>query len=1102
GGVALPSGVSFTDNGNGTGTLSGTPAVGTGGSYAITFTATNTAGSSPAQSFTLVVTEAPAITSAASTTFTVGTAGTFSVTTTGNPKPAISTVSSLPGGVTLVDNGNGTATLAGTPNAGTGGSYPITIKASNGIGSDATQSFTLQVNEAPAITSANTITFTAGVSGANFTVTTTGTPTPTIARGGVALPSGVTFADNGNGTATLVNNPAAGTGGSYAITFTASNGVGSNAVQSFTLIVNQSPVITSANNASFVIGQAAQTFTVTTTGFPTGASMAITQSPNPDSLPANVTFTNNNNGTATIAGTPASGTKGAYALTINANNGIAPAASQNFTFTVTCPVISLLPAPSTFNANYNAAFNQAFTPSGGTAPYTYTLGGTALPSVGFSGNNLTGTPNNTGAFAFTVKATDANGCDSSVQSYTLNVYPVVTDDSYGAILGNVKVDSTSGSPFSVATNDQYPAAGTTIGAFDASSLHGGTVTMTTSGGNIGQFTYDPPVGYSGADSFTYTLTSNGLSKIGTVSFSVGTPMLWFVNNAAGACPGAPCDGRLSHPFTNVSTITNDGSAAHPKINDTFFVYSGAGAYSGALTLLANQDLIGQAASASLATLTGLTTGVGQTLPATGGASPLLTSAGIVVTVGTGNSIHGLTLGNGTTALSGSAFGTLTVNDNVVINSNGRALDLTNGTFNATFNSVTSTGGTNNVSLVQIAGTVNLASGVLSGATGTSFAMGTAAASSGGTAIVSYSGTITQATSGQAPIVVQNRTGGTLTLSGAITATAAGVKGISLLNNTGATTAFTGPLTLTTTSNAGFAATGGGTVTATDTTSTITTTTGTALTVSSTTIGGGGLQFKSISANGGANGILLSNTGASGGLTVNGDGANVAVGGNASGGTISNMSGADGTTSGVGVYLNNTKNVVLRRMTINGTNQNFGIRGFGVDGFTLQYSTVNGTNGTSHNALPDDAGEGSIYFGNTITNGILTQGTFTNNLISGGFWDNMHVDNTAGTATITLKGNTFGSNLVSANANSSLIIEARGAGTVVNSVVGGPGAGEPNTFTGAHADLANFTGQTGTTMDVQFKNNALSNNYVPNNVGGGSLNLSSQGVMTFVVDSNS
>ena len=73
---------------------------------------------------------------------------------------------------------------------------------------------------------------------------------------------------------------------------------------------------------------------------------------------------------------------------------------------------------------------------------------------------------------------------------------------------------------------------------------------------------------------------------------------------------------------------------------------------------------------------------------------MLTSPTIVLTVGSGNFVHGLTLGNGTTALSGSAFGTLTANDNVVINATGQGLALTNGTFNATLNSVTSTGGTN------------------------------------------------------------------------------------------------------------------------------------------------------------------------------------------------------------------------------------------------------------------------------------------------------------------------------------------------------------------------------------------------------------------------
>src|SRR4029077_21241057 len=71
--------------------------------------------------------------------------------------------------------------------------------------------------QAPAITSANATTFTVGQAGP-FTVTTTGQPIPSITRGGAALPSGVTFTDNGNGTGTLSGTPAAGTGGTYAIT--------------------------------------------------------------------------------------------------------------------------------------------------------------------------------------------------------------------------------------------------------------------------------------------------------------------------------------------------------------------------------------------------------------------------------------------------------------------------------------------------------------------------------------------------------------------------------------------------------------------------------------------------------------------------------------------------------------------------------------------------------------------------------------------------------------------------------------------------------------------------------------------------------------------
>src|SRR5205807_1215599 len=87
---------------------------------------------------------APSITSDDHTTFTAGSLGSFTVTTTGYPAPSLSETGTLPDGVTFTDNGNGTATLAGTPTLA--GSYPFSITASNSIGTDDSQSFTLAID--------------------------------------------------------------------------------------------------------------------------------------------------------------------------------------------------------------------------------------------------------------------------------------------------------------------------------------------------------------------------------------------------------------------------------------------------------------------------------------------------------------------------------------------------------------------------------------------------------------------------------------------------------------------------------------------------------------------------------------------------------------------------------------------------------------------------------------------------------------------------------------------------------------------------------------------------------------------------------------------
>jgi len=91
---------------------------------------------------------AQAITSSNSTILLARLAGTFTVTVAGSPNAALSETGSLPAHVTFTDNHDGTATLCGTPPAGSRGTYPITIAAHYESGADAAQSFTLKVDAA------------------------------------------------------------------------------------------------------------------------------------------------------------------------------------------------------------------------------------------------------------------------------------------------------------------------------------------------------------------------------------------------------------------------------------------------------------------------------------------------------------------------------------------------------------------------------------------------------------------------------------------------------------------------------------------------------------------------------------------------------------------------------------------------------------------------------------------------------------------------------------------------------------------------------------------------------------------------------------------
>ena len=229
---SLPAGVTFTAT-PGAGVITGTPALGAAGSYPLTITSVSGT-STQTRQLVITVTQAPQFTSAASATAVSGSAFTFAITTTGTPVAKITRTGTLPTGITFTAGANGTAQLSGTPTAAMAGrTFPITFTATNTAGTT-TQAFTLTVGRAPSF-SGSTLAIALSGRPFTFTVQTAGTPAAAITMSG-ALPAGVTFVDNHNGTARLSGTPARGTSKMYTLVFKATNVYGT-ATRTFVLWV-------------------------------------------------------------------------------------------------------------------------------------------------------------------------------------------------------------------------------------------------------------------------------------------------------------------------------------------------------------------------------------------------------------------------------------------------------------------------------------------------------------------------------------------------------------------------------------------------------------------------------------------------------------------------------------------------------------------------------------------------------------------------------------------------------------------------------------------------------------------------------------------------
>ena len=474
---ALPDGVTFTDNGDGTATLAGTPGATTGGQYPVSITAANSAASTT-QNFLLTVDQTPAITTANATTFVTGSASSFTIgSNAGYPAAtALSVSGALPDGITFSDDGDGTATLSGTPGPTAGGTYPLTVAASNGVLPDATQRFTLTIDQPVAISGSDQAVFQVGQNGNHPVTTTAGYPTASVLTLGGNLPAGLSFTDSGDGTGYVSGTPTAGSGGQYPVTITASNGVGTPTVQNLDVTVDESPAITSVDNWTSTIG-VTSTFDITTgPGYPTAYSLAES-----GALPSGLSL-NISGHSAIISGVP-TGVPGEYPITLTASNGVVPDAMQTLTLTVAAAVAVPLPlvppaggdGVSGVPANTNPGQSFTATASGFApgAPITWgiyssprTLANTVADSTGTATAVLTIPAGFQGLHTIVATGIAPDGSSLVVSITTIVATPATTPVATPGTTPVTTPGTTSGSP-TVTTPDtplaRLPLTGSSLG---------------------------------------------------------------------------------------------------------------------------------------------------------------------------------------------------------------------------------------------------------------------------------------------------------------------------------------------------------------------------------------------------------------------------------------------------------------------------------------------------------------------------------------------------------------------------------------------------------------------------------------------------------------